>query len=111
MIQEDDLRRALRRREPSEGFTARTLERIRAEGERADERSTARPPSRARAWIAAGLAVAASVVVAVGITREESARREAAARVAAQNLEVALRITSETLQRVQMTVNHVGGER
>lgn len=111
MIQEDDLRRALRRREPSEGFAARTLAHIRAEGERADERSTSRRRSRARAWIAAGLAVAASAVVTVGIVREESARREAAARVAAQNLEVALQITSETLRHVQMTVNHMGGER
>lgn len=107
-MQEDDLRRALRRREPSEGFAGRTLQRIRVEDARGDERGGRRSPSRIRAWVAVGLAVAASAVVTIGVVREENARHEAEARAAARNLEVALQITSETLQLVQMKVNHIG---
>ncbi|HEX4345974.1 MAG TPA: hypothetical protein VHZ73_00275 [Vicinamibacterales bacterium] len=107
-MQDDDLRRALRRREAPEGFAERALERIRAERLRADVPGGRREPSRLRAWLAAGLAVAASAVVTVGVVREEAARRDAQARVAAQHLEVALQITSDALQHVQRQVTHIG---
>ena len=110
-MQEDDLRLALRRREPSEGFAERTLERIRAEGAREGECAVSPQPSRMRRWIAAGLALAASVVVTAGVVREQAARRDVEARAAAQNLEMALQITGETLQHVQMKLSHIGEER
>ena len=103
-----DLRRALRRREPPDGFADRVLDRIRAEEARRNRRTPAPAPSRPRRWVAAALAVAATVLVSVGVAREEAARRDAEARVAARNLEVALQIASETLQHVQTTVNQIG---
>lgn len=104
-MQDADLRRALERREPGEGFADGVLARIRA-GEVAA--APPKSPVRARAWVAAALAFAASLVVVVGVTREESARRDAEARRAAERLETALQITSNTLQHVQMRVSHIG---
>jgi len=111
-----DLQRALGRREPSAGFAERVLERVRSEGARpADRRLHASSPvRRERAWIAAGLALAASIFVATGILHVEYARREAGAQRAAADLEVALRITTEKLQQVQVkvtNVTHIGVER
>jgi hypothetical protein len=97
MTFDDDLRRALRRRAAPPGFTERTLARVE---DAAGLPGDALPADRSRrrrmtVWIAA--AVAASLVVAVGATEWNARQRAAEARRAADELTVALRITSETL--------------
>ena len=100
---EHDLRRALRRREPPVGFAPRTLVRIRDNrASHPDPAAGARRPSVTVWWIAAG--VAASVLLAVGAAEFKSYQREADAQRAAQDLTLALRITSEKLHDVEVQV-------
>ena len=116
---EDELRRALRRREPPPGFTQRVLARVRQEaGARslAGVRSEARLAQRApwARWslfgprLRLGLAAAAAVLVlAVSLSvwrqRREEQERIAGAAARAQVME-ALRITSAKLNRVRAKV-------
>jgi hypothetical protein len=116
---EDELRRALRRREPPPGFTQRVLARVRQEaGARslAGVRSEARPAQRApwARWslfgsrIRLGLAAVATVLLlAVSLSvwrqRREEQERIAGAAARAQVME-ALRITSAKLNRVRARV-------
>ncbi|MGE4053648.1 MAG: hypothetical protein AB7F99_02520 [Vicinamibacterales bacterium] len=93
---EQQLRSALRRVEPSAGFSDRTLTRIAgAERARASRR-------RGRALVVA-LALAASVAVATGAGWLHT-KRQAGVERARQDVERALRITSETLLEVQSKV-------
>jgi hypothetical protein len=116
---EDELRRALRRREPPPGFTGRVLARVR---QAADARTVAgaksgAQPARRPLWpgwswfgprLRLGLAaVAAALLLAVSLSvwqrhREEQQRREGEA-ARAQVME-ALRITSAKLNRVRAKV-------
>jgi uncharacterized protein HemX len=116
---EDELRRALRLREPPPGFTERVLARVRQETDARNPVSTApgvRPARRIRwagwAWFGPRLqlgvaAVAAALLLAVSLAvwhrqREEQQRREGEA-ARAQVIE-ALRITSAKLNRVRAKV-------
>jgi uncharacterized protein HemX len=119
---EDELRRALRRREPPPGFTGRVLARVRPE---ADARNLGAEsesrPWRARwgRWTWSGprlrlglAAVAACLLLAVSLFvwqrhREEQQRREGEA-ARAQVME-ALRITSAKLNRVRAKVEAATG--
>lgn len=94
----DDLERrlseALRREDPSGSFEARVMAAV------------AREQDRRRAWIPGGwrwaTALAMTVVAVFGVQkyRERAAGEEAKAR-----LELALRITSEKLRKIQQQVN------
>jgi hypothetical protein len=122
---EDELRRALQRREPPPGFTGRVMARVRQE---ADAHSPAGAKSGARAarrslwfgwsWFGPRLrfglaAVAACLLLAVSLSvwqrhREELQRREGEA-ARAQVME-ALRITSAKLNHVRAKVEAATGD-
>jgi hypothetical protein len=94
---EQELRRALRRAEPSAGFADRVVAALARPRPEPDERTAW---SRAR-WIMLGLA--ASVAIASAAGWMQSTRRAEAER-ARQDVELALRITSQKLQLVQSKV-------
>lgn len=97
---DEELRRALRRVEPSADFTDRTMARLAAPG------SGGVRPDRWRTslvrWLGAG--IAASVLVASGATWYQASRRSAEVEQAREDVERALRITTEKLQEVQARV-------
>jgi hypothetical protein len=113
---EDELRRALRRRQPPPGFTGRVLARVRQESDARNPMSTAPGARRARwagwAWFGPKLqlgfaAVAAALLLAVSLSvwrrqREEQQRREGEA--ARAQVMQALRITSAKLNHVRTKV-------
>lgn len=100
MIDDQDLRRALGRREPPAGFAERTLARIKSH-----RASPLNPQSkRAWQWMAAGMA--ASLILAVGINEVTTHRRDVAAKKNAEELTIALRITSEKLNDVRVRLEH-----
>ena len=102
MTMDEELRRALRRAEPSPGFTKRTMARIASEGQR-ETRGGGRSwrPSVTR-WL--GAAVAASIVIASGAGWYQVSQRAADAERARHDVELALRITTEKLQEVQTRI-------
>ena len=96
-VSDADLRAALKRREPPDGFAERTLARI-------NQAPPSRPPARApfRQWTGwAALAAAASIALAVGGAEYRAHQKEAEGRKAVQELTLAMRITSDTLREVQ----------
>src|SRR5438105_1640890 len=104
-----DLHRALRRRQPPEGFADRVMDRVRAGAPATapfDAPRVVVHRPRVQAWMTAALAVAASVAFALAVN-VESQRRDAEGRRAAQDLEVALRIAGEKLHDVQMKITNV----
>ena len=93
MSLENELRSALRRREPPEGFAARVL--ARAQSPRSSMKI------RAGRWLWAGAAIAATVtLVAVPAAR----RHRAEGALAGRRAVVALRITAEKLNGVRSRV-------
>lgn len=95
---DQELRQALRRAEPSPGFADRVVARLPGLDE---ARVPALRKSGGRRWLA--LALAASLVAAIGAGWVQSARR-AEADQARQEVELALRITTEKLLLVQSKV-------
>jgi hypothetical protein len=91
MMTDNDLRGALKRRQPPDGFAERAMGRA-ARGRR----------TRSSAWVA--FALAASMVLAAGGAQIVLHQREVAAERAAEKLTLALRITSDTLRDVQEKV-------
>jgi hypothetical protein len=117
---EDELRRALRRREPPPGFTSRVMARVRQEadartlaGAKSAIESAGRPRWTGWGWFAPRLrlgltTVAACLLLAVSLSvwqrhRQELQRREGEA-ARAQVME-ALRITSAKLNHVRAKVD------
>jgi len=96
---DDDLRKALRHREPPAGFAERTLTRVRRQDEARIPQAKSSPAGRWLAW--AGFALAASITVAVGGVQFRAHQKEAQAKKAAQELTLAMRITSDALREVQ----------
>ena len=96
---EDDLRKALRHREPPAGFAERTLTRVHRQNEARPSQAKSSPTGRWLAWT--GLAIAASMTVAVGGVQFRAHQKEAQAKKAAQELTLAMRITSDALREVQ----------
>jgi hypothetical protein len=95
---EDDLRRALARREPPEGFAERVVARL----------SEARPP--ARRW-PRWLAAAACLLVLSGAAAEWQRERVRRAEQAKEQVLLALRITSTHLRTAQQRVLAIGTAR
>ena len=102
---EDDLRSALKRQDPGEGFTQRVMARV---------NQSASTPERPlhRVWFLrlrpALVAVAAMLLLVVGIGvgyRQEQIAQEARARKAEQQAVLALRIANAKLNRVFERVN------
>ena len=94
---EDELRRSLQREPPSAGFAERVTARIAQE-----PASASRTPQRASAPVRVWFALAASLIVALGGGwMYERHRVRVEGERAAQQVEMALRITGETLAGVQ----------
>lgn len=89
---EQELRNALTRKDPAVGFTARVLD------------ATARRPARGHSWIAI-LAVAALLVMGIVWQRDRIVQERVAGEAAKANLKLALRITSEKLNKIQERVD------
>jgi len=103
---DNTLRKALRRVDPGEDFTARVLARVAAEARSessGDMRSANRSVSRL-VWLP--VALAASLVLAVVVTYEWQARRERAGLEARDQVIEALRVTSEKLDLAYQIVNN-----
>jgi NAD(P)H-dependent FMN reductase len=112
---DDDVREALRRKDPPAGFADRVLARVGASGSEPgvkagvhatlDARSATRPVMR---WVAAAVLVAAVAggfqYRAIQKQREERLRGEAAKEQVVQ----ALRIAGSKLQLVQLTIREGG---
>jgi len=97
---EDELRQALRRREPPAGFAERVMARARA-----SERDERRPGWLSWRWLAAATAV---VVVAAGLNFMEERRRRLEGERAKEEVMLALELTGAKLllaeQRVQQVI-------
>jgi hypothetical protein len=104
MSLEQDLRAALRRKEPAAGFDDRVLSKM-SSGAAPQIPNRTRPRTRTLSW-----AVAASVIFASGSTyymhNQRRARDEHAAR-AARDVVLALQIASETISAAQAKVEEM----
>lgn len=99
---EESLRRALRAEDPPPDFTARVLARVESQ---AAAQAAAKTAVRRRARWQLPMALAASlfvVAVTAGIVQQQ---REAQRRHSAQQLAIALEITSSQLNQVQQKLN------
>jgi hypothetical protein len=107
MSLEQELRRALARKDPSSGFDDRVLSNI-ASG------ATAHVPLPARRWARAWLPIAASVMLAFGATyyvqhqqQRQALERQAHAEQAARDVVLALQIASEKISAAQTKVEEI----
>jgi uncharacterized protein HemX len=104
MSLEQDLRGALRRKEPAAGFDDRVLSKM-SSGAAPRIPNRTRQRTRSLSW-----AVAASVILASGSTyymhNQQRARDEQAAR-AARDVVLALQIASETISAAQAKVEEI----
>jgi hypothetical protein len=102
---EDDLRSALRRKEPSAGFTAKVMARLGEQpaqtGARSEEKksfSLLRCPVTIR-WAMAG-ALAAMLLLAVGLQQFQRRQEQARAEQARRQTILALQITAQKMDHV-----------
>ena len=93
---DDDLREALRRRQPPSGFAGRVLVRVR-------ELETTSKPHYGWRWMA-GAAMAAVLVLAVSVSAYREHRRNIEGERAKEQVMLALRLTGSKLQSVQQHV-------
>jgi len=107
MSLEQELRRALRRKDPTSGFDDRVLSRI-TKGETVDIATTK------RGWARISLPIAASLLVALGTTfyvqqQEQRQQRENQAQTeqTARDVVLALQIASETISAAQARVQEI----
>jgi len=98
---EDELRQALRRREPPAGFAERVLARVRAR-----QRQPRRPSLLHWRWLAP---VAALLVLAVGLHFLEERRRRQEGERAKQQVLLALKLAGSKLRLAQERVQAVIG--
>jgi len=96
---EDELRQALRRREPPAGFAERVLARAR-------QRQTHYPPLFHWRWLAAA---AALVVLAAGLYFFEERRRRLEGERAKQQVMLALHLTGSKLRLAQQRIQRFIG--
>lgn len=114
---EDDLRAALKRKDPCEGFTQRVMARVnqtQAQDRQPAEKATALPPwwTRRPAWIMAVAAVLLFAFAWGGFEYSEYRHREdmRMARESQQRLEEAERARDQAIQALEITrskLNHV----
>lgn len=92
---DDELREALRRRQPPEDFSEKVLARVR-------QRPAPRPRSSFRVWMAA--AAAAVMLMTVGLPAYREHTRRIEGERAKEQVILALRMTGATLRSVQERV-------
>jgi hypothetical protein len=104
---EDDLRRALERKDPPGGFDDRVLSRIGA-GE------TVRMAPAGRGWTRAALPLAASLMIAIGATYyvqwhggQQARLQQVQTQQAAHDVVLALQIASEKISAAQTKVEEI----
>ncbi len=100
---DDELRKAMGRVDPPEGFAERVLARV------AEERAKPRLVDRLRSWFGMpGLRLAAAVamiaVIVAGVGYEREVRRRAEGERAKEQVMLALRITADKIQVAQRGV-------
>ena len=107
MTLEQELRRALKRKDPPSGFVDRVLSRI-ANGE------TVAIATARRGWGRISLPIAASLLVAFGATfyvqqqeRRQQREQQAQTEQAARDVVLALQIASETISAAQARVQEI----
>jgi hypothetical protein len=103
VIDDEDLMRALKREDPPEGFVERTLARAAAEASVTSRRPAWR--SGPFLWMAAA-SMAACLAMVAGVAQFRSSHHEETGRRAAEELTLALRITSERLHEVQIKLTN-----
>ncbi len=105
---EHELRQALKRKNPSEGFDERVLDRLKAG---APERT----PAPAPRWPRLALPLAASLSIAIAgsyyIRQQQETRHLAQTERAAHDVVLALQIASEKVSAVQLKVQEITHER
>ncbi len=107
---DEELREALGRRSPAEGFADRVMERVRREGSVAEIRGPAARPVHSW-WRAAAIAATILVLFGVGTMRYEKQRRERErAEAAKDQLFTALRLTAGKLQMARARIVNIGYE-
>jgi hypothetical protein len=110
MSLEQELRRALKRKEPPMGFDDRVLSRI-ANGETAQTAHVATPT---RTWARAFLPIAASLLLAFGATyytqlqqQRDTRAAQAATEQSVSDVVLALQVASETVAAAQARVEEI----
>ena len=111
---DDELREALRRRSPSEGFAGRVMERV----ERGDRGGPVAgiprrplPRSGISWWRMAAIAASILLLMGIGMVRYEKQRRERErAEIAKDQLFAALRLTAGKLQTARARIVNIGYE-
>lgn len=115
---EDDLRDALRRKDPGSGFTQRVMARTRQADANAVKTTTAAPPARRYPslwrWLQSPALVTAAVLLLVagswlGFRQYERVQRERAEAKVQQQTILALRITAAKLTRVLERATYLPG--
>jgi uncharacterized protein HemX len=116
MSLEQELRRALRRKDPASGFDDRVLSRIAADpSTRLNTRDTVRVPKMQPKWMRFPLPIAASLMLALGAAyyvqyqQQDQQHREqqAHAEQAARDVVLALQIASDTISEAQAKVEEI----
>ncbi len=109
---DDELREALRRRSPSEGFADRVMERIERGGAVAEvPRRFARRPSAYSWWRMTAIAATILLLLGMATMRYEKQRREREqAELAKDQLFTALRLTAGKLQMARARIVNIGYE-
>ena len=117
MSLEQELRRALRRKDPASGFDDRVLSRIAAgPSTRLRPRETVRIPQAQTRWVRFPLPIAASLMLAIGAAyyvqyqqHQDAQHREQQARVeqTARDVVLALQVASETISEAQAKVEEI----
>ena len=101
---DNELKRALKAVDPGVDFTAEVMRRVESMEPESVPEVAARPARRPlHRWLP--LAIAASVIAAVGIVRVQEQRQEAKALRARQELLAALHVTSEKLNLAYRVMN------
>lgn len=98
-MNEDDLRRALRRESPAPGFASRVLQRIDRE---------AQPRSSRRWWRAVAASVTLTALVGSGVAYQDHQRRVREGEQAKEQVLLALRIAGEKVRYAQNEVRTIG---
>ena len=99
---EKQLKSALQKQDAPEWFEARVMSAVR----RAEDEKKSRPRWQ---WLVA-TAMAGVIAVGVGVEHQREVKERAAGEAAKAQLELALKITSVKLQKIQQKLNETRGE-